>query len=208
QWQDEPQVFQEERELPLLEDDNENRNGTAEESVEAETWNKVTGDAGWAGMVAKMLVTDTQKPFYLVFEPGMDMLKLVVEVLRLLPASRRWQMTFNTYFTSLPQGTECLLRCCLPDNQVVRRDAARNKSRVLNLSSTAGEPDPDDRYVKMARGNLDAQQESGTEELHPATAKRDAGGEKKGRERERERDFVLMENRLKKKIRLKPDNSS
>lgn len=199
-WNNEPQIFSEEKILP---ERNSDESEAAGGRIEAEAWKELTGDAGWAGKIARLLITDIRKPVYLVFDPGMDMLKPISELVRLLPPDKRWQVTFNTYFTSLPQGIECILRCCLPDNKLLKSNAMRNKGRILHLASPGGEPDPEDYYVQLARGEQ-WRVENNKEKLGESSAgkpQNDDEGDKTAA------GFVLMENRLKRKIRFTPDNS-
>ncbi|MBY0526258.1 MAG: hypothetical protein K2R98_22890 [Gemmataceae bacterium] len=70
-------------------------------------WQKLTGDAGWAGVLAEAADRDSNQQAFLLFEPGMDLLPLLAEALQLLPSEKRWQVTFSTYSTSLPQGLPC-----------------------------------------------------------------------------------------------------
>ncbi len=74
-------------------------------------WQTLTGDAGWAGVLAEAFQADPTRLVYLIFEPGMDVLPLLAESLALLPPEQRWEVTFSTYFTGLPQGAQCLWRC-------------------------------------------------------------------------------------------------
>lgn len=57
-------------------------------------WQAATGDAGWAGELAKSFL-DGKRALIWAGE-NIDVLELFVEALRLLPASARWQVTFNT----------------------------------------------------------------------------------------------------------------
>lgn len=75
------------------------------------TWQEWTGDAGWAGVLAETFLRDPQKPAYLLYQAGQDPLPLLAEALALIPADQRWQVTFSTYFTSLPPGLSCAWRC-------------------------------------------------------------------------------------------------
>ena len=77
----------------------------------AHAWQSLTGDAGWAGTLAESFITDQQRPVVLIFEPGMNLLPLLVEALALLPVPRRWDVEFSTYFTQLPHGLTCLAGC-------------------------------------------------------------------------------------------------
>lgn len=74
-------------------------------------WQALTGDAGWGGVLAEAFQADPTRLVYLVFDPGMDLLPLFAESLALLPPEQRWEVTFSTYFTGLPQGAQCLWRC-------------------------------------------------------------------------------------------------
>jgi hypothetical protein len=75
------------------------------------SWQALTGDAGWGGVLAEAFQADPTRLVYLVFDPGMDLLPLLAESLALLPPEQRWEVTFSTYFTGLPQGAQCLWRC-------------------------------------------------------------------------------------------------
>ena len=91
------------------------------------TWGAVTGDAGWGGVLADLFVKTPSKPVCILFGPGQEMLPLIAETIALLPAAARWNVTFNTYFTSMPTSATCAWRCCLagtPAAQVGLRYAA------------------------------------------------------------------------------------
>jgi len=75
-----------------------------------QSWLKLTGDAGWAGVLAEAAEKDSNQQLFLLFEPGMDLLPLIAEALLLLPPEMRWSVTFSTYSTSLPQGLACAWR--------------------------------------------------------------------------------------------------
>jgi hypothetical protein len=80
-------------------------------------WKEVTGDAGWAGVVAESFLRDPDRLVILLFEPGQEVLPLFAEVLSLLPAEKRWDATFSTYFTSLATGTTCTWRAMVRDSK-------------------------------------------------------------------------------------------
>ena len=73
----------------------------------ADSWQSLTGDAGWAGVLAEAFLADPRRTALLVFRPGMDLLPLFVEAIALLPPARRWDVEFSTFFTTLPAGTNC-----------------------------------------------------------------------------------------------------
>jgi len=74
------------------------------------TWKALTGDAGWAGVVAESFLKDSTRPVILLFEPGQDVAALFDEALSLLPPDKRWEVTFSSYFTGASQGVTCLWR--------------------------------------------------------------------------------------------------
>lgn len=73
-------------------------------------WKDMTGDAGWAGVLAESFLKDSTRPVILLFEPGQDLRPLIDESLSLLPPEKRWDVTFSTYFTGSSQGITCLWR--------------------------------------------------------------------------------------------------
>src|SRR5205085_2645983 len=100
-----------------------------------------TGDAGWAGGVAAALLRG-EGPVVLIFQPGMQLLPLVSEAVALLPEDRRWDVTFTTYFTSLPRGVSASLRCVLHDSPEARQAAQLPGATVVDLTQPSGEPPP------------------------------------------------------------------
>lgn len=104
-------------------------------SIPLVAWQSLTGDEGWAGAVAEQLLQNPA-PVSIIFKPGTDTLTLVREVLDLIPAPQRWNVTFSTYFTRLLAGAECQLRFVLndtPEATSLRNDA---RARVIDLTSS------------------------------------------------------------------------
>jgi hypothetical protein len=155
----------------------------------ASTWEALTGDAGWAGVLAWHFLSQNASPAYLLFEPGMSLLPLIAEALALIPPERRWEVTFNTYFTSLPAGATCVWRCCVPDAEGVR-DMRRNpKALLIDLTGELPEP-RENELVHCAR-------EGGPLPKIPRrTTVRAAQGPASG--------FVALPNRAKLRLRMKP----
>lgn len=89
-----------------------------------QAWQAVTGDAGWAGVLAETFLTQPNRLVILLFEPGQQILPLFAEAISLLPPEKRWEVTFSTYFTGLPPATTCLWRAMLHDSKEAR-DALR-----------------------------------------------------------------------------------
>ncbi|SFJ02143.1 GAP1-N2 domain-containing protein [Planctomicrobium piriforme] len=114
------------------------------------TWQQATGDAGWAGVLAENFLKHPERPAYLLFEPGMDLLPLIAEALALLPPERRWEVTFSTYFTKLPQGGVCNWRCVLADTPEANESRRSVQSLRLNLCQPMPPPPPGP-YTDYAR---------------------------------------------------------
>jgi hypothetical protein len=84
--------------------------GTSPPAV-CRAWHQAAGDAGWAGVLAEEHEKNPTRPIYLLYPLGLDPLPLLLEALALLPAERRWQVTFSTLCRSLPQDVTCVWRC-------------------------------------------------------------------------------------------------
>jgi hypothetical protein len=67
---------------------------TTRRPADCAAWEKATGDAGWAGELAQSFL-DGRRALIWAGDP-VNVLELFTEALRLLPASVRWQVTFNT----------------------------------------------------------------------------------------------------------------
>lgn len=116
-------------------------------------WQQALGEAGWAGVVAEALSTDSRRPICLLFDQDEPVLPLIAEVLALLPAASRWRATFNTYFTSLPGDVTCQWRCCIagtPAAAAAVRYAATGLLIDLSQPHTLG-PIPQSPWVTAAR---------------------------------------------------------
>ncbi|NLF18362.1 MAG: hypothetical protein GX595_14090 [Lentisphaerae bacterium] len=123
-WNEPPRLFDEPKAIPA--------DGPAE--TYARHWHELTGDAGWAGVLAWHFLSQKTTPAYLLFTPGMALLPLIAEALALIPPRRRWEVTFNTYFTALPAGATCVWRCCVPDADVVREVRRNPRALVIDLT--------------------------------------------------------------------------
>jgi hypothetical protein len=101
-------------------------------------WERLTGDAGWAGVLAQSFGRDSRRPAVLVFTPGTDLLPLIAEALLLLPPARRWDVTFTTYFTSLPPAAECLWRGVATGTPEAKAAVRMPEAFVLDLTAPLG----------------------------------------------------------------------
>ncbi len=140
-WTGEPEVFPTGPVLP---------SGESKPRV-CRAWQQITGDAGWAGVLAETATGPTSRQAVLVFQPGTEMLPLLVETLTLLPAELRWRISFSTYFTKLPAGVACQWRCVVdgtPEAITARR--APQAALVIDLGHPLGRP-TGGAYVEAAR---------------------------------------------------------
>jgi hypothetical protein len=119
-------------------------------SAMARAWQTVTGDAGWAGILAESFLIDSKRPALILFAPGMDVLLLLSEALALLPPARRWDVEFSTYFTQLPIGTNCSWRCTLAGSAEANFALRIPNALVIDLCCPLG-PAEGGALVQMAR---------------------------------------------------------
>lgn len=121
----------------------------------AVTWEAYTGDAGWAGFLARQYLDDPAKPVFVIFDPLQhpDILSLVAEALQLLPEDVRQQVSFNTYFNNLPAGMSCAWRFCTPDAAALK-DASRNPAiKIIDLTGMLP-PAGNDELQEAARSGI------------------------------------------------------
>jgi hypothetical protein len=105
-----------------------------------QAWQDLTGDAGWAGVLAESFSPVSDRVVYLIFEPGMDMLPLLAEAQALLPCERRWEIAFSTYFTGLSQDISCIWRCVSNGSAEAKMARRLPDALILNLSAPLGTP--------------------------------------------------------------------
>jgi hypothetical protein len=139
-WEGEPRVVGLGRKPPRLE---------APAAI-CRTWEKVTGDAGWAGVLAETAVAGPSRVATVIFQPGMDTLALVAEALALLPDKLRWQVTFSTYYTKLPPEVQCQWRFALQGSPEAK--AAQRSPQMVTIDLTSQlSPAADSPWVVAAR---------------------------------------------------------
>lgn len=110
EWKDPPRFLTADRLKP---------SDLASPGLRAVQWEKAYGDAGMAGVLAQAFLDAPDRPSFLIFQPGMDLLPLLAEAQALLPPKKYWDVTFSTYFTALPVGMNCAWRCCLRDSDAL-----------------------------------------------------------------------------------------
>ncbi|MEN6450395.1 MAG: hypothetical protein ABFC96_07890 [Thermoguttaceae bacterium] len=114
-------------------------------------WQKLVGDAGWAGVLAETAAKTPGQQATMIFRPGTDALSLLAEALALLPKERRWGVSLNTYFTKLPPGVVCQWRCLAdgtPEAAAARRSPPAGL--LLDLCRPLGRA-AEGPYVQAAR---------------------------------------------------------
>ncbi len=121
------------------------------------TWQSVTGDAGWAGVLAESFLVDPTQLACLRFDAGMPVLELLREAVALLPVERRWGVTFTTYATTLPQTATCLWRCLLNGSKEAN-DARRLVHALQWNLSTLGPLTMSGPLIEAARTGVLAQE--------------------------------------------------
>jgi len=100
-----------------------------------QAWQRLAGDAGWAGVLAESFLHDPERLVILTFSPGQEILPLFAEALSLLPPERRWEVTFSTYFTGLAPATTCIWRALVHDSKEAHESLRFVNALRLNLTS-------------------------------------------------------------------------
>ncbi len=110
-------------------------------------WQRVTGDAGWAGGLLRRFCESPDAPVHLICNQGTPALELFAEAMALLPAEVRWQIAFSTYFTGMPAaGVKCHWRGIIAGTAA----GAVDPKSVVDLTHPLGQA-PDDVYSAAAR---------------------------------------------------------
>lgn len=101
--------------------------------VKLSAWATLAKDGGWAGHIVEQLISNKQ-PVYVLFSAGTDTFSLLQEILDVVPANRRWQVTFSTYYTNPIAGAECQLRFVLDGTKDATK--LRNDARAVVVDLT------------------------------------------------------------------------
>lgn len=159
-WDDLPHHFDSPKTIPAGDNDD----------CQAHAWEALTGDAGNAARLAMAFQTDPHAVQLIIFKLGMDMLPLLGESLALLPRRDRWQVTYNSYFTSLPAGATCCWRCCLQNSEILREARRNPRTQIIDLTGPLP-PLSDAPLVRLAREGGPLPAEEPQKEPAEATAK-------------------------------------
>ena len=114
-------------------------------------WKSITGDAGWAGVLAESFLADPERSVILLFAAGQDILPLFAEAISLLPADQRWNVTFSTYFTSLAPGVKCVWRAMIHDSKEAHESLRQINALRIDLTSSNLGPATGGPLVTAAR---------------------------------------------------------
>lgn len=127
-------------------------------------WQSITGDAGWAGVIAEFFLRGLSPGFYIEYPsatPARILLELIAEISRLLPKSRLSEFTFSTLFMPTPINWDCYLRFCQSDSPLLSPLRQRRAKHFLSFM----EPQPipvewqDWELVKAARFGLPSREQ-------------------------------------------------
>ena len=113
------------------------------------TWERVTGDAGWAGLLLKYVSENPTAPVYLIADDSLPILDLLDEVIALLPIEKRWQVTFTTRYIQLPGEVSCSVRVVSPGSEKFAE--AKASPRKVDPTALRGHKPADDPYTEAAR---------------------------------------------------------
>jgi hypothetical protein len=116
----------------------------------ATTWQSMTGDAGWAGMLVKAFRENPKVPAFVIFAPGQQLLPLFEESLALLPPEERWQVGFATYYTALPAGCQYHWRGIIAGSSAAKEIQRFPGATVIDLTTALGRA-PDNMFTQAAR---------------------------------------------------------
>ena len=137
-WNQKPVVLPANKKLPSIQS----------QARICEQWAKLTGDAGWGGILAETALT--KRPVSIIFRPGMNILPLFDEAMALLKPEQRWQISFSTYCCNLPAGTGCQWKGILAGSPEIAQARATGNTLVLDLTQPLGKP-PVGQLVEAAR---------------------------------------------------------
>lgn len=94
-----------------------------------------SGNRRLSTQLAESFREDPERPIYVLYEVGTDMLPVLNGAIAAISTALRWQVTFSTYFTELPAGLSCAWRCVVSGTPAAL--AARSaKGLLLTLAGS------------------------------------------------------------------------
>lgn len=133
-------------------------------SAFAQQWESITGDAGWAGVIAEFFLRGESPGFYVACPAGTPdriLLELIAEVARLLPKDRLPEFTFSTLFVQAPVNWDCFLRFCPSDSPLLIPLQQSHARHFLSFTDPRPVPQEweDCPLVQQARKGLPSREE-------------------------------------------------
>lgn len=118
-------------------------------------WKCIMHDPGWAGYLAQSFLANPKSVVYISYPPEMHdkLTGLVDEALCMLPAAARWEVSFNTYFVTLPAGVSCNWRFCPEGSDAIISARRSPVNTVIDLATPSAAPG-DSGLVKLARDGV------------------------------------------------------
>lgn len=99
----------------------------------SEHWTRLMGDAEAASVVLRRALQVDEGPLWLVRTPEINALAMTVELLRLLPQPKQWDLTFCTYLNALPSSVNCQLRWVLADSPAYQSILHLGSNQLVDL---------------------------------------------------------------------------
>jgi hypothetical protein len=114
------------------------------------TWQKLTGDAGWAGWLLHSWIKRPGGPLYLRHPENWPILELLNEVTALVPPAARWKLTFSTAVSGeVDPGITCALRCVPSSTESPAAIAGMTDANTIDLVTRTRLPECE--YANNAR---------------------------------------------------------
>ena len=132
-----------------------------------QTWKKVFGDSGWAGLLARAVRYDF-KPVWVIVPTGEGNLALLSEAMRLVSPKDRWNVSFSTYFTRMSASSDYYLRFVLDGTDEAKSLRTRPSGILIDPLNSDDELPDDDPFVEAARsGDVSALHATATQSETP-----------------------------------------
>jgi hypothetical protein len=136
-----------------------------------QTWNKVFGDSGWAGLLARAARYNF-KPVWVIVPSGENNLALLNEAVRLVSPEDRWKVCFSTYFTRMSSSSDYNWRFVLEGTDEAKTLRARPTGIVIDPLHSGDELLDDNPFVEAARSG-------DVSELHATTTQSEQFGSRR-----------------------------
>ena len=122
-----------------------------------DAWKAVLDDPGWGGYIASTVFS--LRPVVLVVSPGVDVLRLFLEAIAVLPPQKRWDATFSTYFMREFPGCRCQWKAVYAGTPEAENATRRVPQNALVVDLTRSVPPLDtlsltreeENFIALAR---------------------------------------------------------